>query len=203
VSLVPQGIRCPCRAAAGALDGRRAGAWTANALLVGCPLLNVSDVGAYVLTVRFQKTNTNQCQVTAWARDRKPFPVSHMAGASRLPHDLATFVIERDLSIAGGFFNLVAHGAVFRSSGRRITRSGRDLIIANRAALEDAERTVHQVQSLWGRHQTSPAGLALTDADERWRALDPGHSLELAWFRLPLPARPAARSGRARHMRRG
>jgi hypothetical protein len=160
-------------------------------------------VDVYVLTVRFEKTSTNQCVVTAWARDRKPFSVSHMAGASRMPHDLATFVIEQNLSIAGGFFNLVAHGAVFRSSGRRITRSGRALIVANRAALEDAERRVNQVQSSWARDLPTPAGSALTDADERWRALDPEGCLECAWYRLPLPARPAVKEVRARHIRRG
>src|SRR5215218_6087116 len=66
------------------------------------PIHSVRDVDAYVLTVRFEKGTTNRCLVTAWARDRKPFPVSHMAGASRMPHDLATFVIEQSLSIAGG-----------------------------------------------------------------------------------------------------
>jgi hypothetical protein len=116
---------------------------------------------------------------------------------------LATFVIERNLSTPGGFFNLVAHGAVFRSSGRRITRSGRALIVANRAALEDAERTVNHVQSLWDRRLPSPAGPDLTEADDRWRALDLGRFFELAWYRLPLPARPAARRDRARHVRRG
>jgi hypothetical protein len=171
-------------------------------LLVGRPILSVRDVDAYVLTVRFEKTDTNQCVVTAWARDRKPFPVSHMAGASRMPHDLATFVVEQNLSIAGGFFNLVAHGAVFRSSGRRLTRPGRALIIANRTALEDAERRVHQEQSLWDRHLPTPAGPTLTDADDRWRALDPGGCVEFPWKRLPLPARPAARIVRARHNRR-
>jgi hypothetical protein len=161
------------------------------------------EVDAHVLTVRFEKTSTNQCVVTAWARDRKPFPVSHMAGASRMPHDLATFVIEQNLSIAGGFFNLVAHGAVFRSSGRRITRPGRALIVANRAALADAERRVNEVQSSWGRQLPTPAGSALSDADERWRALDRGGRFECAWCRLPLPARPAVQDVRGRHIGRG
>jgi len=53
-------------------------------------------------------------------------------------------------------------------------------IIANRGALEDAERTVNQMQSFWERRLTSPAAAALTDADERWRALDPGRCIELA-----------------------
>jgi len=162
----------------------------------------VTDVDAYVMTVRFEKTTTNQCRVIAWARDRKPFPVSHMAGVSRLPHDVATFVIERELSIAGGFFNLVAHGAVFRSSGRRITRPGRALIVANRTSLEEAERQVHRVESLWGRQLATPAGPALTDADDRWRALEPGAGFELTWNRLPLSARPAARTDSDRHPRR-
>src|SRR5215217_3589690 len=94
------------------------------------------------MTVWFEKTTHNQCVVTARARDRKPFAVSHMAGTRRMPHDLATFVVERELAIAGGFFNLVAHGAIFRSSGRRPTRPGR--------AITDADR----------RWQTLPEGEA-------------------------------------------
>ena len=154
------------------------------------------------MTVRFEKTSTNQCLVTAWARDRKPFPVSHMAGASRIPHDLATFVIEQQLSLAGGFFNLVAHGAVFRSSGRRITRPGRAVIVANRAALDEAERAVNEVQSQWEANLPTRSGLCLTEADERWRALDPGAGFELAWQRLPLPVRPSEPRSHDRHLRR-
>jgi hypothetical protein len=150
------------------------------------------------MTVRFERTTDNLCLVTARHRDRRPFPVSHMAGTLRIPHDLATFVVERELSIAGGFFNLVAHGAVFRSSGRRPTRPGRAVIVANRAALDEAERTVHHHQDLWAAHLPTPSGAALTDADERWKALLPGDGFEVTWSRLPLPARPRVRGDRGR-----
>lgn len=153
------------------------------------------------MTVRFEKTTHNHCVVTARARDRKPFAVSHMAGTMRIPHDLATFVVERELAIAGGFFNLVAHGAIFRSSGRRPTRPGRAVIVANRAELEQAERTVQHHQDLWAAHLRTPVGAALTDADRRWRALPEGEGFELAWTRLPLPVRPAVRAHRGHRLR--
>src|SRR5215213_3284240 len=133
------------------------------------------------MTVRFEKTTHNHCVVTARARDRKPFAVSHMAGTMRIPHDLATFVVERELAIAGGFFNLVAHGAIFRSSGRRPTRPGRAVIVANRAELEVAVRMVHQEQELWGALLSTAVGAVRTDADRRWEALPAGEAFELAW----------------------
>ena len=155
------------------------------------------------MTVRFEKTTHNQCVVTARARDRKPFAVSHMAGTMRMPHDLAAFVVERELAIAGGFFNLVAHGAIFRSSGRRPTRPGRAIIVANRAALDEAERTVHHHQELWGANLPTPVGAALTDADRRWQTLPEGEAFELAWTRLPLPVRPAGCADRGHRLRVG
>jgi hypothetical protein len=96
------------------------------------------------LWVRFEKvTGAPVCRVVAWRRTGKPFPVSCMGGASRLPHDLGTFVVERELGLSGGFFDLTAHGAIFRSSGRRMTKPGRALILAHRTELDEAENAVN------------------------------------------------------------
>ena len=100
------------------------------------------------LTVRFEK-GASGCRVEAWRRTGKPFPVSTMGGATGLPHDLVTFVVERELGLNGGFFNLTAHGAIFRSSRRRFTRPGRALIAAHRADLDAAERTVNTTANAW------------------------------------------------------
>ena len=126
------------------------------------------------LTVRFEK-GASGCRVEAWRRTGKPFPVSTMGGATGLPHDLVTFVVERELGLSGGFFNLTAHGAIFRSSRRRFTRPGRALIAAHRADLDAAERTVE--------HHRQRAG---APADRRPRSMRP---------RPPGPAwRSASRS---------
>ena len=152
--------------------------------------LTVRGMDGYVMTVRFERTEDGTCRVTARARDRRPFAVSHMAAGAGLPHDLATFAVERALGLPGGFFNMTAHGAVFRSSGRRRTRPGRAVVLANREALEDAERVVHEHQDRWARGLPTPAGTALREAAERWSALAPGQAFEEPWPRLPLPVRP-------------
>ena len=148
------------------------------------------------LTVRFEK-GAGRCRVEAWRRIGKPFPVSTMGGATGLPHDLVTFVVERELGLDGGFFNLTAHGAIFRSSRRRFTKPGRALIVAHRADLDEAERTVNTPASAWrdGRH--TPANAALDAAAAAWSDLAVGESFELVWTTLPLPGSAARRSVRA------
>jgi hypothetical protein len=140
------------------------------------------------LWVRFEKvTGAPVCRVVAWRRTGKQFPVSCMGGASRLPHDLGTFVVERELRLRGGFFNLTAHGAIFRSSRRRMTRPGRALILAHRTELNDAENAVNAAQASWKAGRITPVAAALTEADRAWADLPSGGSLELIWPTLPLP----------------
>jgi hypothetical protein len=146
------------------------------------------------LTVRFQK-GANGCRVEAWRRTGKPFPVSTMGGATGLPHDLVTFVVERELGLNGGFFNLTAHGAIFPSSRRRFTRPGRALIAAHRADLDAAERTVNTTADAWRAGRPTPA---LDAAAAAWSGLAVGESIELTWPTLPLPGSPARRGRRLR-----
>jgi hypothetical protein len=137
------------------------------------------------LTVRFERPDGwAGCVVTARRRVGKPFPVSHMGGTA-LPHDLVTFVVERELRLAGGFVNLTAHGAVFRSSGRKFTRPGRAVIAAHKASLDEAEARVNALVAEWEAGRPVPA---LDEAAAAWAALAPGEALELTWPVLPLPA---------------
>jgi hypothetical protein len=138
------------------------------------------------LTVRFERAGAC-CRVTGRFRQGRPFAVSHMGGASRLPHDLATFVVERELGLAGGFFNLTAHGAVFRSSGRKETRPGRDVIRAHRTALDAAEEQVNAAVGAWKAGAGGPVPDVLTAADRAWAELAEGGGIELVWPRRPLP----------------
>jgi hypothetical protein len=147
------------------------------------------------LTVLFQK-GARVCPVEAWRRTGKPFPVSTMGGASGLPHDLVTFVVERELGLTGGFFNLTAHGAIFRSSRRRFTQPGRTLIAAHRPDLDAAERTVNATANAWRAGGATPAGAALDTAAAAWSGLAVGESIELTWPTLPLPGSPSRRAGR-------
>jgi hypothetical protein len=160
-------------------------------------------MNGYVMTVRFSKTaDPRRCVVTAWAHDRRLFPVSGMGATERIPHDLATFVVEQRLGLAGGFFNLTAHHATFRSSGRRPTRPGRAVIAANRLELDGAERAVHAHEDAWRSGAATPVAEALTQAEQRWRRLAPGDHFELAWRRLPLPVRVPRRRPRGAARRR-
>ena len=146
------------------------------------------------MTVRFERLKDRRiCLVTAWAPDRRPFRVSCMGGGDGLPHDLATFAAEQALGVADGFFNLTAHGAMFRSSGRRLTRPGRAVIVANRAGLDAAEHAVHAAWDAWRAGGPTPAASALDEVNRRWCALRPGESFELDWHRRPLPIRAPKR----------
>jgi hypothetical protein len=145
------------------------------------------------LTVRFEK-GARGCRVEAWRRTGKPFPVSTMGGAVGLPHDLVTFVVERELGLNGGFVNLTAHGATFRSSRRRFTRPGRALIAAHRADLDAAEGTVNAAAADWKAGRPTPAARALDEVERAWAKLPRGGALELTWRTLPLPDRERGRA---------
>ena len=166
-----------------------------------------SDAGeprmdAYRMTVRFERSTDDRCcLVTAWAHDRRPFRVSGMAGTAGLPHDLSTFAVEQALGLAGGFFNLTAHRATFRSSGLRPTRPGRAVIAAHRLELDAAERAVHGAEGAWRRGEAPAGATALDRVDQLWHDLAPGEHAELIWRRLALPVRISP-GDRARPTRR-
>lgn len=137
------------------------------------------------------------------AAHRKDFPIwVAQAGRRRiegaglgsdprhLPHDIVTFVVERQLGITDGFFGTVAAGGTFRSMAKRKNKRGRAVIARNVPALMTAEHVVNQTWSTWIAKRDTPCNEALDRAYAEWMAVPPGGQLTVDW--LPTPAHPAA-----------
>jgi hypothetical protein len=135
------------------------------------------------------------------AKDRKPWVArvrkmrveGSILGSSvgvELPHDLVTFVVERQLGIVDGFFATVAAGGTFRSMAKTRHRAGKAVIAHNRPALDRAERLVHEHWDAWRRGRPTPCASSFERARADWRALAPGSYLTMPWdLVVPGPAR--------------
>lgn len=109
-------------------------------------------------------------------------PGSHMAlGRGGLPHDLSQLVVEACLGLDRGFWGSVAAGATFRSTGRRRTRPGREVIRRNRHQLDESEAIANDHVERWRAGETTPCADALDEMDARWRALADGEGLTVSW----------------------
>jgi hypothetical protein len=71
---------------------------------------------------------------------RTRVPGTTMVAGKCIPHDLAQYVIEASAGYRNGFWDLVAHGATSKSTGRRRTKPGRAVIAAHRDELAGAEK---------------------------------------------------------------
>jgi len=98
-----------------------------------------------------------------------------------LPHDLAQYVIEASTGYQHGFWDLVAHGATFKSTGRRRTKPGRAIIAAHRDELAGAERLAGLHLALWNARTSSPVTENLDRALAQWRQLRRGQRIVFAW----------------------
>ena len=113
--------------------------------------------------------------------ERSVVPGSVMAAGAGLPHDLGQYVVEAATGLRTGFWGLVERGATFRSTGRRITKPGRALIVAHRAELDDAERIAGEHLARWHADDGSAISRHLTGALDAWRSLDTGDTLVFHW----------------------
>ena len=141
------------------------------------------------MRVTFEKVAHGQCRWVAVRGKRTRVPCGAMGGHLRpgdLPHDLAQFVAERELGIERGFWGLVAAGATFRSTGRKRTKPGRELIARHRADLADAEHRAGTLVAAW---RAGEPCLALDAVAAEWADLRQGETLSLEW-----PARASART---------
>lgn len=116
----------------------------------------------------------------------------------RLPHDVVTLIVERELGITDGFFGTVAAGGTFRSMAKPRSTFGRTVIARNRPGLMAAEHAVNAEYQAWVRGGATTCRAALDRAHCEWMALPPGGQLALDW--LPTPAHPAR--PKIRHRRR-
>lgn len=108
-------------------------------------------------------------------------PGPWMPAGRHLPHDLAQYVVEASTSTTDGFWGLLARGATFRSTGRRVTKPGRALILQHREGLDRAEVTANRCIAAWRSGERTPASEALDAALRQWRELGPDERLVFRW----------------------
>jgi hypothetical protein len=112
---------------------------------------------------------------------RTVVPGTAMAGGGSLPHDLAQYVIEAATAYPHGFWGLLSQGATYKSTGRKVTKPGRALIVAHRAELDGSEVLAGRHLELWKAGVSTPVTAALDAALEQWSALTLGERLVYEW----------------------
>jgi hypothetical protein len=139
--------------------------------------------------VRVTFTKVLDGRACRWVAIRPPrtiVPGPTMAAGQDIPHDLATFVVERELGLPFGFWGCVAAGATFDTTGRRRTPAGRAIIRRHSDELDVAERLVNEVHFAWRRGVETAHDEVLDRVLVRWRALVDGDELVMDWHVLPL-----------------
>ena len=132
---------------------------------------------------------------------------------ARLPHDMAHFVVENELGIAGGIFGQLAAGGHARTfhptderAKRKIARRGKRIAVANRGDAMLSERVLYLACQTWNNDDLSAVtpieGVSAEDikrvcrafdaASAIWSQLAVGESMTLVW------RGSAARTGRRR-----
>ena len=118
---------------------------------------------------------------------RTRVPGTAMAlGRGELPHDLSQMVVEGVLGLEFGFWGCVAAGATFKSTGRKRTRPGLEVIATHRRELADAEQLAGKHVRLWAAGERTPAAEKLALVDTAWRALGDRECLTIEWPTLDL-----------------
>jgi hypothetical protein len=147
--------------------------------------------------VEFYKRDNKGRVVASWDATRNKrtrVPGAVMAAGKSIPHDLAQYVIEASAGYHNGFWDLVAHGATFKSTGRRRTKPGRAVIAARRDELAGAERLAGLHLALWRARRPSAVTDDLDRALAQWNVLLPGQRLVFTW---PSPHGTIADGGEA------
>jgi hypothetical protein len=121
------------------------------------------------------------CSWVAFRAKRTVVPGSYMAAGKSLPHDLAQYVIEAATGYPHGFWGLLAKGATYQSTGRKVTKPGRAVIVEHRAELIASEVLAGRHLQEWAAGRATPVTRALDDALEQWRRLTIGDRLVFEW----------------------
>jgi len=135
----------------------------------------------------------------------------------RLPHDMAHFVVENELGIAGGIFGQLAAGGHARTfhptdeqARRKVARRGKRIAVENRGAANLSERVLYLACQTWNNDDLSAVtpveGVSAEDikrvcrafevVSAIWSKLAVGESMTLVW------RGSAARAARRRRSRR-
>jgi hypothetical protein len=134
--------------------------------------------------VEFYKQGTNGRRLAGWEATRgkrNRMPGTVMAEGKSIPHDLAQYVIEASTGYRNGFWDLVAQGATFKSTGRRRTKPGRRVIAEHRTQLAGAEQLAGLQLAHWQARRSSPVTDALNRAYAQWRELSTHQRLVFEW----------------------
>jgi hypothetical protein len=121
------------------------------------------------------------CAWVAFRGKRSVVPGTHMAVGRSLPHDLAQYVIEAATGYQHGFWGLLALGATYKTTGRKVTKPGRAVIVAHRTQLVASEVLAGEHLHHWATGRVTPVTEALHAAFEQWRALSMAERLEFEW----------------------
>jgi len=110
-------------------------------------------------------------------------PGTLMGGArpEELPHDLVQYVVEAATRYEHGFWGQVAKGATFRSTGRRKTKPGRQVIAQHRSELRASEHLANAHVTAWRAGERTVATNALEAARKQWSAMSYGDRLVFEW----------------------
>jgi len=141
------------------------------------------------MTITFHRVGRG-CSWTALRPPRSVVPGPTMAAGGDLPHDLHHFVIEDALGLEYGFWGCVAHGATFKTLGRKRTPQGNAVIAAHLDDLEAAEAQVNDVYFAWRSGRPTDVDDELDSMLKRWRSVPDGGDLVVDW---PLDRRASRR----------
>lgn len=135
------------------------------------------------MRVEFTKHVEKGRPACSWVATRKRtvVPGSYMPVGKDLPHDVGQYVVEAAAGIQNGFWGLIDRGATFKSTGRKLTKPGRDLIRDHRADLDESEAVAGGHLHDWRAGATTEVAVALQRAMEQWTALDPNERLVFEW----------------------
>jgi hypothetical protein len=104
-----------------------------------------------------------------------------MAASKGIPHDLVQYVIEAATGYWNGFWDLVSQGATFRSTGRRRTKPGREVIAKHRAELAGAEKLAGTLLAHWRTGDVSTGSQALSGRSTSGASCRPAERLVYTW----------------------
>jgi hypothetical protein len=152
------------------------------------------------MKVVFTKTGERRYKVTVERKSKASVSMDPAPGFhDRLPHDVAHFIVEDELKIAGGVFGQLAAGGnanTFHADDPRETRKarkrGKDVAKANKNDALFSEHAIFAAQSRWEKQEIIPDTKIHTDViariidrfeafSARWSKLPVGGSIELNW----------------------